>query len=92
MEFETHRPTSYTCPVKECGKILDAAIGGKEPPKPGDLTVCSYCLNWLVWNVKMKPKLITEDEIIELDNENFVQLSAYSRLLQEMRMKERRDS
>lgn len=92
MAVETHRPPGFNCPVEGCGKMLDAATGGKEPPKPGDLTICAYCLNWLVWNVEMKPTLITEDEIIELDNENFVQLSAYSRLLKEMRLKERRDS
>jgi hypothetical protein len=89
---ETHRPPAFACPVEGCGKKLDAATGGKEPPKPGDLTVCAYCINWLVFDPEMRPTLITEDEIISLDNEMFAQLSAYSRLMQELAEKKRRDS
>lgn len=92
MEVGTHRPPSFTCPVNGCGKVLDAATGGKEPPKPGDLTVCAYCINWLVYDPEMRPRLITEDEIIELDNQAFAQLSAYSRLMKELGLKRRRDS
>lgn len=92
METETHRPPAFSCPVNGCGKKLDAATGGLEPPKPGDLTVCVYCINWLVFDPEMRPREITEDEIVELDNETFVQLSAYSRLMQELSEKRRRDS
>jgi len=92
MEIETHRPPGFSCPVKGCGKMLDAATGGKEPPKPGDITVCAYCINWLVFDPEMKLTLITEDEIVELDNDTFAQLAAYSRLMRDMGERRRRDS
>ncbi len=92
MEVGTHRPPAFTCPVKGCGKVLDAATGGEEPPNPGDFTICAYCINWLVFDPEMRPREITEDEIEDMTNENFVQLSAYSRLMKELGEKRRRDS
>lgn len=92
METRTHRPPAFACPVKDCGKTLDAATGGKTPPKPGDITVCAYCINWLVFDPDMKPRQITEEEIVDLDNPTFAQLSAYSGLMKEMGERKRRDS
>lgn len=102
MNVTTHRPPAFTCPFKGCGKKLDAVAGGVDPPKPGDFTVCAYCINWLVFDPEMKPRLITEDEIADLNNTEFVELSAYSfwltsdpatkRLMKERGEKRRRDS
>lgn len=46
-KFSTHRLQPVACPV--CFTKLDAAtnVGGDDPPRPGDFTVCIQCCNVL---------------------------------------------
>ena len=81
MEVKTHRHPKSPCPF--CSKPLDAASGGKEGPKNGDLTVCAYCLNWLVFEEDRSLRPISEAEILDLDDEDLKKLSDYSKMLRE---------
>ncbi len=78
MEINTHRVPAK-CPIKGCGAVLDAASGGAEAPKPGDVTVCMYCGEWLVFTEVMDLRPITEEEIVTLDNGLFEKLRAGTR-------------
>ncbi len=81
---ETHRVAEYICPGQGCGKQLSAATGGMEAPKPGDLTVCAYCINWLVFDEDLRPRLITEKEIEGLDDDLFTMMTRCSKAAAEV--------
>lgn len=87
MEINTHRVPEAVCPVKGCHRSLDAASGGPESPKPGDVTICAYCRNWLVFYsnplasvIKLELRELTENEIADLDDDTFGALTRMSRL------------
>ena len=79
MEVTTHSHKTKVCPY--CNAILMASTGaGKTQPKPGDVTVCSLCINWLIYTEDgLRP--ITEDEIAELEQSTFEGLTRYSKIL-----------
>ena len=78
MQVKTHQVAEYICPGQGCGKQLSGATGGMEAPTPGDLTVCAYCINWLVFDDDLRPRMITEEEIQELDDDVFTMMTRYS--------------
>lgn len=76
----THKLGLIKCPIKDCGRTLDAASGGSLSPMPGDVTVCAYCQNWLIFTEDRQLREITEEEIADLDQEAFDLLTKFSRL------------
>ena len=87
MEIETHRVPGGTCPIEGCHRQLDAASGGTSAPAPGDVTVCAYCNNWLVFTDDLCLREITEEEIDDLDQEEFQLLARMSRVAAGIRMR-----
>jgi len=79
MPIKDHPVAEYMCPGQGCGKQLRAAMGGTEAPKPGDLTVCAYCINWLTFDEDMRPRMITEEEIEGLDDDLFTRMTRLSK-------------
>lgn len=70
--FHNHMETDY-CP--NCGKKLDCATCESEiKPEPGDISVCIYCTSFLIFNDKVKLRLLTDDEIADLPAERRSQL------------------
>ncbi len=87
MEVNTHRVPTGICPIAGCHRQLDAASGGSAAPAPGDVTICAYCKNWLVFYrnecasvVELQLREITEEEIADLDDEAFQLLTKFSRI------------
>ena len=62
-----HKLKKAYCPV--CLKILDGASGieNNDKPKIGDLTVCIHCASFLTFTTKMSLRLLTPEEIGNLD-------------------------
>jgi len=95
-EFKTHTVApDAACP--HCHHTLDAATGveSESAPSEGDISICWYCGNWLVFDRVLKPlartqdgvvfdpqltvRPITEEEIAALPQETFLMLSRVSR-------------
>lgn len=59
------------CRCPHCDHKLDAAtsVEGESAPGPGDVTVCFYCTAFLVFGDALTLRLMTTDEIGELDAE-----------------------
>jgi len=65
------------CPL--CAKRLDAAgtfDGTDHAPGPGAWTVCSGCLQWLVYDATMRLRPVTDREWLALTDEDRVALTA----------------
>ena len=76
----------YNCPNCNRKNRPNKAIALDEKdtryaPRPGDITICSWCLNWNVFDGNTQPREITEDELIELSDEHFAILTKASKLL-----------
>jgi hypothetical protein len=59
------------CPV--CGYEVDSATCPADPaakPREGDLSVCLKCASPLVFNKDLNLKVITEEELVNLNAEN----------------------
>lgn len=59
-----------TCPT--CGKLLDGLTnptGGSLDAQPGDISVCAYCGEVLIFDESLKLKLSTEEDLKDLDQE-----------------------
>lgn len=83
---EAARIVGYPCPY--CKRLLSGVacvgegVGGKViEPEKGDTTICSYCLNWLVFNADGSTHPITEDEIQSLSDDELQNLSKLTRAL-----------
>ena len=55
------------CPNKECGKTLDGAtnaddINDKSSPEPGDVSICTYCETFLVYDDTMTLQFLDPDK------------------------------
>lgn len=58
------------CPC--CGHTMNAVTGGEgeyEQPVPGDVSVCAECTSYLIFDDELKLRLMTVDEVCELDSE-----------------------
>jgi hypothetical protein len=67
-----HRLPETKCP--QCGYKLDAAsvLAGEDedrPPQSGDATVCMKCTTWLIYTDTLGVRLMTAEEIADLDVE-----------------------
>ncbi len=62
----TRFPKGNPCPT--CGKLLDACTSaeGDSSPSPGDLSVCWYCGEILVFGKGMKQRKPTTAELIDM--------------------------
>ena len=64
------RMPGTTCPV--CARRLSGATGYDNAdddavPVPGDVTVCAYCRSFLMFTATLDVRLLTLEEIAELD-------------------------
>ena len=59
------------CP--QCGSVINAARGcgddADKSPDPGDVSICVVCGSYLIFDDNIKVRLMTVDEVCELDNE-----------------------
>lgn len=64
-KVERIEPTE--CP--ECGYVLNASVNmnSEGAPEPGDYTVCGRCRSFLVFTDEMGVRLLTEEEIADMD-------------------------
>ena len=62
-----HRDKMTLCPA--CGNQLDACFGiqHNETPKPGDLTICAYCAEPLVFTRDLSQRCATPELRAKLD-------------------------
>jgi hypothetical protein len=61
-------PTDFgvpTCRCLACGKELDMAMNseGKDPPRPGDLTICLTCGHLMAFNAGLELRELNDDEM-----------------------------
>ena len=79
--MEDFRVKPSGCPY--CGASLDSVTATEKDstaPQNGDITICTYCVNWLVFDdEKLRP--ISEEEIAALPDELFLTLTRSSRML-----------
>jgi len=70
------------CPV--CGASLDGATDptGDATPKAGDLSVCAYCTEFLVFNEDLTVRKMLFKELIELPVPTLTSLYSYRTALQ----------
>lgn len=70
------------CPT--CGKILDTATGAnsESAPKPGDVSVCGYCTEFLRFDENMRHCKLTDDEWVDLPLQHRKALAAGRAILQ----------
>lgn len=63
----TSHPLTKASPC--CGRKIDAAtgIGHDHRPRPGDLSICIYCMAWLTFDRHGNPRRMTQAEIDGLD-------------------------
>lgn|SRR5574343_484827 len=57
-----------TCPVCDARFKYTEAIQGDAQIKPDDLSVCASCSSYLVYEDGGTYRLLTVDELVELDN------------------------
>jgi hypothetical protein len=71
-----HKHKMTLCPA--CGNQLDACFGVEhdEIPKPGDLTICAYCAEPLVFTRDLRLRCVTPEPRAELDGGLVVRLDA----------------
>ena len=75
------------CPI--CGHECDAASAIGDPaifaePKPGDYTVCIECGGWLKFGQGLNLKRLTEQDILNMKNEEHDQLTAVTKAVREI--------
>jgi hypothetical protein len=63
------------CPM--CGENLSAATGVKEDttPKTGDISICIYCGEYLVFDEDLRSQSMSQEEFDSLDDEMKFQIS-----------------
>lgn len=62
-----HHTKAEPCP--SCGHLLEAAMNaraGRKPPVEGDVTVCMYCANPLMFRADLSHRLPTPEEGLAL--------------------------
>jgi transcription initiation factor IIE alpha subunit len=64
-----------SCPA--CGKRLSAATGIKEDavPNSGDISICVYCGEYLVFDDNLHSRSMSQEEFDSLDDEQKFQIS-----------------
>lgn len=80
-------------PCLNCGSLLDAATQPDDPslqPKPGELTMCTYCGAILVFDEEMRHRLPTPEENEQIERDPRVRNTR--ELVLQFRHKRRRDS
>lgn len=76
------------CP--ECGHKLDADtwIGDEEiKPKSGDVSVCAYCATFLVFRDDLSRRVMSWQEVADLDDETRNTLVRLHRAIEQRRLK-----
>lgn len=68
------------CKCPKCGKANDRATG-EANPKPGDLSVCAYCLQYLQFNQALEIEVLTEQSFLKLDNDTQQQMQRIAKML-----------
>lgn len=82
-----HKREGITCPA--CGELVDGvqAINDEENPlpKPGDVTICIYCGELLIFDEDGKERVPTEEEIndIKQDKANWKLIVAAIEVIKE---------
>lgn len=73
------------CPV--CGHTFNVATieGDQRGPGPGDTSICFKCASYLVFGEDLKVHLMTEEELIDLDNQLLIELQQHRKQIQEFR-------
>lgn len=67
-------PTRPKCPA--CGQPLDGWTGGAGPgPRAGDLSVCVYCGEALLYTEALLLRVLTQGDRDELDDETLADLT-----------------
>jgi transcription initiation factor IIE alpha subunit len=63
------------CPA--CSERLSAATGIKEDtvPKPGDISICVHCGEYLVFDDNLRSQSMSQEEFSSLDDEQKFQIS-----------------
>jgi hypothetical protein len=67
MARATGQSKAALCP--KCAQLIDGwGTHGHDtsPPRPDDVTVCSYCYTTLVFDADMMPRLPTMAEVMEI--------------------------
>lgn len=75
------------CPV--CSHEFDSASGVSKPeaiPKPGDLSICIECTAFLRYDDAMDMRLLTAEEIVDLDASVRGELVRARKEIKEMRL------
>ncbi len=65
-----------TCPVCDAHFKYAAAVSGDAQIKPDDISVCASCTSYLVYEEGNTYRLMTVDEIVDLDNELLYELTS----------------
>lgn len=84
MSMRTDR---HPCP--ECGAELDHVtvyFGKPVLPTPGDFSVCSYCATVLIFDVDLKMRPATREDLDRVDNETLTAIRDARIAVQAMRV------
>jgi len=66
------------CDCPKCGMHIDAAtsVNGEDvKPKAGDLSICAYCTEFLIFNEDLTFRSLNEQDIAELSTFTLGQLN-----------------
>lgn len=75
-ELISTRVPDSKCPV--CGKVLDTA-SGNAAPEPGDISVCFYCHNIMVFDENLAlQKADEENELVKELKETIKRIVGYN--------------
>ena len=82
--MKTTRLKEHYCP--NCNAPINAATSfGDNTPEEGDVSICSDCTSYLVFGKDLNIQLMTDEQLLELDNETLTTLTEYRSTLQSLK-------
>ena len=82
----THHTEASKCP--ECGKSLDTHesvdLVDQRAPEKDDLSVCIKCASWNMFNEDLSLRVMTEEDINQIDPETIAHMQRFSDEIKKM--------
>lgn len=86
------RTVENNCP--NCHHKLNGAVSVEDKtikPEPGDASVCLYCGSFLILNHDLSVRLMTIEEVAELEDDTRITLMRVRRFIEQREKQERAD-